>query len=539
MLKPYIKHASTTLTPAAIQTHAIQFNAPYFTPVDCAAIYNIPIPSAGQKVVGVVSLGGGLLNGTLVPTSNPSVNLFTNGDIQRYWAKMDITDQPTICIVSVDGAVNNPNMNDNGATIENTLDVTTVGACCPTSKLTILLYLAPPTLQGFYNMFNMAINNSVTYNGITVQPSIISCSWGLPEPQAVSIATRMNNLFQIAVSRGINICCATGDNGASNGLSGLNVDFPSSSPYVVACGGTNLVCPTHNYASATETAWVNGGGGISAVFAPPCYQARLGAPKRVTPDIAMVADPSSGVVYCFGADDYRAYGGTSIVAPMFAGFLAATGQTTFINQHLYSLPANSFHDIRSGNNGGYNADIGYDRTTGLGSINGVVLNTNIRQIMGLSMSPAQLAKGSTVTLVPTISPPNATNALFVWSSSIPSVATVSTSGAVTGLNPGISTITASTFDGRLSATTTVTVVSVTIKSSSNVAITNISLARNASYTLRVAVLPSNMSQAVTWRSNNPSCVSVTNGVLRGLTKGTAVITAQSSVGAASVTVTVR
>jgi kumamolisin len=343
-----------------------------YTANNYAQIYGFPKPTV-NRVFGVISLGGGLF-GTV------KNGILTSGDVKTYWSQLRIVNQPVVYIRTLDGARNVPSVNDGGATAENTLDVATIGACCPGSRNIIILYIAPPTFNGFYNAFNAAINGSVVVNRATVRPSIISCSWGAPEKWwTPSDLTRFNSLFAVAVSKGINITAATGDTGASNGLPGLNTDFPSSSPNVIACGGTTLVCPTRSYAGAgtRETTWPGTGGGISATFAKPAFQRSVPGTKRNTPDIAMNADPKTGVMFIVKGKTV-VYGGTSIVSPAMAAYIGCLSVSApgFVATKLYNNPT-YFYDVIIGNNGGYSAKVGYDNCTGLGSINGSLLSVRL------------------------------------------------------------------------------------------------------------------------------------------------------------------
>jgi kumamolisin len=194
-----------------------------------------------------------------------------------------------------------------------------------------------------------------------------------------------NSLFQSAVAAGVTICVASGDSGAKDNGRSLSVDFPASSPYVVACGGTTLNAPSNTYTgTTTETAWNGSGGGFSSYFARPSYQNSVNTnAKRSTPDVSATADPNTGyIIYIHGG--YYVIGGTSAVAPLYAGFLGLINFTAVngqMNVQLYSKYAASsanklmFHDITSGNNNGYNATVGYDKCTGFGSPNfGVMRN---------------------------------------------------------------------------------------------------------------------------------------------------------------------
>jgi kumamolisin len=160
----------------------------------------------------------------------------------------------------------------------------------------------------------------------------------------------------------------------------MNVDFPASSPNVVAVGGTTLTCPQLKYnAATTEITWSRGGGGVSRVFtAPACQVAALKATKRAVPDVALNSDPKTGIKIVINKTTV-VLGGTSCAAPAMAAFIAAAGINYFLTPRLYKAknPAASFHDIKKGSNGAYTASTGYDKCTGLGSIDGVALKANL------------------------------------------------------------------------------------------------------------------------------------------------------------------
>jgi kumamolisin len=216
--------------------------------------------------------------------------------------------------------------------------------------------------------------NGINVNGTQLIPTIISYSWGMPETYA-----DVNDLIETNVllkNKNINVCVATGDNGSSDGTTTLNVDFPSSSPYVTSVGGTSLICPNNVYDTKTvETVWNDGttatGGGISKIFAKPQYQNYIPGTKRNSPDIAFNSDPGTGIQLYFNGKIAYGIGGTSLAAPFFAGFIALSGIKTFINPLLYSNTC--YHDIKLGSNsinipGQYSATLGYDNCSGIGSM---------------------------------------------------------------------------------------------------------------------------------------------------------------------------
>jgi len=347
----------------------------WFTPIDISKIYNFNSPSSEKVSIGVISFGGGLY-GNL-----DSNGILTNGDVQAYWKTIGIpvANHPTVVIQTIGGAVNTPDINDSGYTFENTIDVETVGGCYPSKNLTIILYIAPNNLSYLGKLIDKAINDNV------YKPSILSISWGSPEINYTSsLLTSINTVLKTASEKGITICVATGDNGSSdNTVYKSCADFPASSPYCTAVGGTTLVCPQLTYNSNTvETAWSNGGGAVSRFFVTPSYQTgKIGSRiKRSIPDIASNADPNTGLLYYIGGKDhgnYYIFGGTSIAAPTIAAYFGLCNKKIFINPKLYLATANSFHDIKSGSNGQYNATSGYDNCTGLGSINGKLLYSKL------------------------------------------------------------------------------------------------------------------------------------------------------------------
>jgi kumamolisin len=196
--------------------------------------------------------------------------------------------------------------------------------------------------------------------------------------------TALDQACQAAATLGVTITVASGDDGSSDGATGggNNVDFPASSPHVLACGGTKLVASGTTITS--ETAWNElslnegaTGGGVSTLFPLPTWQANSNVPAPTTstggrgvPDVAGDADPTTG--YTVRVDgETTTIGGTSAVAPLWAGLIAlanaANGQDAgFVNPTLYADPK-ALHDITSGNNGAFNAGPGWDACTGLGS----------------------------------------------------------------------------------------------------------------------------------------------------------------------------
>ena len=340
-----------------------------FTPPQLARLYNYPTGVTGKgQCIAIIELGGG----------------FRKADITTYFAGLGLK-PPTVVAVSIDGGHNAPST-ANGADGEVMLDIEVAGGVAPGA--TIVVYFAPNTDQGFLDAITTAMHDT------KYKPSVISISWGAAEkswtPQAL---TSFNQAFQAAAALGITVCAAAGDTGSDDSVGDgkAHVDFPSSSPYVLACGGTKLTASGNSVTD--EVVWHESktsatGGGISDVFDLPTYQQASHVPASVNdktrigrgvPDVAAVADPATG--YAVRVDGSNlVIGGTSAVSPLMAGLIALINQQRgkpvgFIHPLIYANPK-AFRDITQGNNNtvtgnkGYSAAAGWDACTGLGVADG-------------------------------------------------------------------------------------------------------------------------------------------------------------------------
>jgi kumamolisin len=219
----------------------------------------------------------------------------------------------------------------------------------------------------------------------THKPSVISISWGGPESSWTGQSSKvLDAACQSAAALGVTITVAAGDNGSSDGATGNNCDFPASSPHVLACGETKLDANGSTIVSEVvwnETANNEGatGGGVSNLFALPTWQANSNVPVpsksgggRGVPDVTGDADPATG--YTIRVDGKTmVIGGTSAVAPLWAGLIAVANQQLgtqvgFIQPAIYAAKAAAaFNDITQGNNGAFSAGPGWDACSGLGS----------------------------------------------------------------------------------------------------------------------------------------------------------------------------
>ena len=356
-VKPHFR-VYGTYTPKANAPKAVSY-----TPRQVAQLYQFPPDADGTgQTIGILELGGG----------------YRAADLKTYFSSIGVK-EPTVIAVSVDKGKNAPT-NSNSADGEVLLDIEVAGAVAPGAR--IVVYFAPNTTNGFQDALTTAIHDA------TNKPSAISISWGGPESGWTKQAmTALDAAAQDAALLGVSVCAADGDNGSSDGVSdgGNHVDFPASSPHILACGGTDL--QSANSVISSETVWNDGaqggatGGGFSVQFALPSWQASAGVKPpsgggRGVPDVSGDADPASGYQVLVDGQS-MVIGGTSAVAPLWSGMIALLNQKLgkplgFLQPALYGLASSTkaFHDITQGSNGSFSAAPGWDACTGLGSPSG-------------------------------------------------------------------------------------------------------------------------------------------------------------------------
>ena len=338
-----------------------------------ASFYQFPAGTDGTgQTIAIIELGGG----------------YAQSDLSTYFAGLRLA-VPSVTAVGVDGSANTPGQAADG---EVELDIQVVGGVAPGAAQVV--YFGPNTDQGFIDAISDAVHAAPT-------PIAVSISWGMSEDQwSLQSRTAMDSVFVDAAALGVTVTVAAGDNGASDDPSGqtsVHCDFPASSPNALACGGTRLVGSTTSYAISSEVVWNElssnegaGGGGVSDAFPLPAYQQSAGVPAsasgggsgRGVPDVAGNADPVTGYLVVVDGKQ-QPIGGTSAVAPLWAGLVARLAQATgkrfgLFQPLLYNgvtagVAAPGFNDIVSGSNGAYSAGPGWDACTGLGSPNGTAL----------------------------------------------------------------------------------------------------------------------------------------------------------------------
>lgn len=291
--------------------------------------------------------------------------------------------------------------NDGWAT-EEVMDVELVHALAPGARILVVEARSNSTAD-----LLTAVNYARSQPGV----SVVSMSWGSNE---FAGEQSYDGYFTTpAGHNGVTFFASSGDHGAWPGVS-----WPAASPNVVSVGGTRLNTDSYgNYLS--ETGWNNGadsrgtiwatGGGYSRYESEPSYQygvQRSG--RRTVPDVAMNADPNSGMYFyntapSSGRGAWYSAGGTSASAPEWAALMAIANQGRALNGRgsldgarqtlpaLYSPAMNGdFHDVTSGFNG-YYAGHGYDLVAGRGTP--IALNV-VRDLMYVSSSFSAFASAA-------------------------------------------------------------------------------------------------------------------------------------------------
>jgi kumamolisin len=356
-VRPYFKRLDPAARPAAAH-----HTGPWSVPDLCKA-YHWPTKQPGGGVIGIVELGGG----------------WVQSDMKQFFDGIG-QPVPNITDISVDGTTNTPNPAPDSPDGEVALDIQVAGAA---------YYVATghaAKIRVYWAQDIATAVRAATADGCDV----CSISWGADEAAwGTSAANDMEAAAAAATAAGMIVFAASGDNDSSDGgPNRANVDLPASAPHVIGCGGTMKT-------SSSETVWNEDpgnpsgegtGGGYSTIFKPmPLWQA--GAPHgpgRMVPDVAADADPNTGYNIVLNGAQVP-IGGTSAVAPLYAGLFAAFGtKLGFVTPELY-LNHLCFNDITSGDNGAFRARPGPDPCTGIGSPNGAKLATLLAHAGGSPM----------------------------------------------------------------------------------------------------------------------------------------------------------
>jgi hypothetical protein len=323
-------------------------------------------PAQIRHAYGIDQINFGTVTGDGFGQTIAIVDAYNAPHIQSDLAAFDqafrLPAPPSFKVINESGGTRLPR-NNAGWALEASLDVEWVHATAPKANL----LLVEANTNSYADLFT-AVTTAANHSGV----SVVSMSFGGGE---FSGETSYDSVFTTPSGhQGVSFVASAGDSGAP-------AQYPSASPNVLSVGGTSLTIDSAgNYIS--EVGWSNRsgatGGGPSAIEGEPTYQAGVqNTGARGTPDVALVADPNTGVyVYdTYGYGGWLQVGGTSLSAPVWAGLIgiANQGRTAAkldtlknVPADVYTLPASDFHDITSGNNG-YQAGTGYDFVTGLGT----------------------------------------------------------------------------------------------------------------------------------------------------------------------------
>jgi kumamolisin len=376
--------------------HQASVPAAWYLPSDLAAHYDFPPGDGSGQTVGLLEFGGGYF---------PS-------DLKAFCSLAKIPEPPKVIPISTDGTHTDSR---DGAEGEVMLDIEVVAGVCP--KANIAVYFAQWSEHGWITALDAAVQDQ------TNDPSVLSVSWGNAEDTDIwtqQAMTQINETLQDAARIGVTVCIAAGDDGSSDAVADghAHADFPSSSPFVLAVGGTTI---PRKGTKKPDVAWKEGdglrsdnggstGGGVSAVFPRPVWQQAIkiapvnpGAIEgRCIPDLAANADWTASPYLLYVDGQPQPNGGTSAASPLVASLLArinaarpAGKRVGYVTPVLYqSLPksqltvgAAACTDVVSGDNitdkiGGFRAGPGFDAVSGWGTPNGVKLEQALAQVLG-------------------------------------------------------------------------------------------------------------------------------------------------------------
>jgi subtilase family serine protease len=296
-------------------------------------------------------------------------------DLVTYYKTIGQTNNVPIKLFSTDNTSTTCLASQGCDDLEQTIDMTQALGMAP-GLSSLVMYIGSTDAAIFNAMATATPLNAQLSSSWTWFPADPSTD----NPYFIEFAAQGQNLFQ-----------AAGDSGAWNFESEI---FPADDIYVTSVGGTDLDTTSAGGPWSSETAWSDGGGGISPDgYAIPSWQTATAAgcsacskAYRNAPDVSANANFSFYVCADQTTCTANMWGGTSFAAPMWAGYLALINQQAvangnkplgFINPALYSIGLSSsydtdFHDITSGSNG-FSATTGYDLATGIGSPNGAAL----------------------------------------------------------------------------------------------------------------------------------------------------------------------
>jgi len=450
--------------------------------------------------------------GTTLTGAGQSVGLFEFvgtdlTDLNTYYKNAKQTNNVPITLLSTDGTTTSCLASAGCDDTEQTLDMTQALGMAP--GLSSLVMYVGSTDSAIFNAM-------ATAKPLNAQ---LSSSWAwLPVDPITD-----NPYFEEFAAQGQNLFDAAGDSG--KWTASTEFVWPADSAFLTTVGGTDLETGSAGGPWSSETAWADGGGGISTnKLEIPSWQVTAAAgcadcsqTYRNGPDVSANANYTFYVCADQTTCTANVYGGTSFAAPMWAGYLAlanqqavSNGQSTlgFINPTLYTIGLGSsydsdFHDITSGSNG-YPATVGYDLATGWGSPNGSAL---INALAGTTSASYSISASPTA--VPVVQGSSGTSAITTavsggFDSPIGLSATGQPAGVTVTFNP-----TSIAAPGSGTSTMTMAVASTTVAGTYPITVTG--LGGGISHTTTVTLTVTTASKANFAIKASPSAITVARG----------------------------
>jgi kumamolisin len=304
---------------------------------------------------------------------------YDNADLAAACLAMNVAPPTTVDIAVGNG--HNAFGQDTEADKEVALDLQVAIGVAPGARFAV--YFTADSDQGLVDAVVIAVHDTIN------RPTVLVTSWGDAEGNWSGPARRaMDAALADAANVGVTVVAAVGDSLATDGLmdGSAHVDYPASSPYVLACGGTRTTLTADRLGIVQEQVWndrTSGtGGGISDVYPVPAYQSGLTLPpsvndggrRRGVPDLTASAAPEPGYRIVVHGNPV-VMGGTSAVAPLCGGFLALINERRrsplgLVHQRLYRA-SGLFQPVTVGDNRPFGSDIGYDADAGWSACGGL------------------------------------------------------------------------------------------------------------------------------------------------------------------------
>ncbi|MYR17778.1 putative Ig domain-containing protein, partial [Streptomyces sp. SID6137] len=347
------------------------------SPANLHSAYNLPTAAGSGMTVGIVDA-----------YNDPNAE----SDLATYRSQYGLSacTKANGCFkqVSQTGSTTSLPTNDSGWAGEEMLDIDMVSAVCPNCN--IILVEA--------NSATDADLGAAENEAVALGAKFVSNSWGGSED-----SSQTSEDTQYFKHPGVAITVSAGDEG-------YGAEYPATSQYVTAVGGTALKTAS-NSRGWSESVWNTSstegtGSGCSAYDAKPSWQTDTGCSKRMESDVSAVADPATGVaVYDTYSGGWAVYGGTSASSPIIASVYALAGtpgSSDYPAKYPYSHTSN-LNDVTSGSNGSCStayyckAQTGYDGPTGWGTPNGTAAFTSGGSTGGNTVSVTNPGSQSTTT----------------------------------------------------------------------------------------------------------------------------------------------